>query len=704
MGSLTNPGRTRILTRIAIGVCLTTGFAIGVVRWQAQSIAQEAMATTPKALEVASPSGKDATIARVVSQLMPRDHISAERLNDKHGQRALELFVKSLDPLKLYFYQSDIDEFNQRELEVDDMIRSGNLSLAYDVFRRFTTRVDERVAVALRLLDGSFDFERDEEIVIEPDAASYPRDKADADDRWRRQVKFALLDLKDNDTEGAEAIDRLRRRYSRYSRRWRDTSTDDLLEMYLTAMTMSYDPHSTYMSAETLTDFTISMRLQLDGIGAALREKDGSTVVSSVIAGGAAAKHGKLKPDDVIVSVGQGSDGEMVDIVEMRLRDVVKQIRGRAGTVVRLGVKPGGSGPVEEYEIVRASIELEESAARGQVIDHVLPGRDQPSKIGYISLPSFYLDMEAARRNDVDYRSSTRDVRRILEDFRLKGIEGVVLDLSRNGGGSLTEAISLTGLFIDRGPVVQVKNSDGTVEQHSDNQGGAVWTGPLVVMTSKFSASASEIFAGAVKDYGRAIVVGDPTTHGKGTVQTLMDLSEQLFGNRRENYGALKVTLQQFYLPDGESTQLEGVAADVVLPSMSSKMPVAEGDLDYALAHDSVKPARHMMYRMVPPTLVRQLQMSSATRVENDEEFVELLRRINLYVDQKEQDTVSLEETAFMERRAALDAQKEEEDEALETEVSDEEVFRDSFYNREVLNIATEYIQGLKQQNLAQAR
>lgn len=300
---------------------------------------------------------------------------------------------------------------------------------------------------------------------------------------------------------------------------------------------MGYDPHSTYMSPSTLDDFTIQMRLNLEGIGAALREKDGSTVVTSVIPGGAADKDGKLKPDDVIISVGEGEDGEMVDIVEMPLKDVVGLIRGNAGTLVRLGVKPGGKGAAEELKIVRARVELEESAARGEVIDHELPGGEGTKKIGYIKLPSFYLDMQAAKLQQRDFRSSTRDVRRILEDFKRQGVEGVVLDLSRNGGGSLTEAINLTGLFIDQGPVVQVKNSDGSVQQYKDEDSGTTWDGPLVVMASKFSASASEIFAGAIKDYGRGIVVGDPATHGKGTVQTLMDLGQQLFRNNRQNLG-----------------------------------------------------------------------------------------------------------------------------------------------------------------------
>ena len=651
----------------------------------------------------AAPTARDSLVSKLIAQLMPRNHISGNELNDKISQRALDLFIESLDPLKLYFYQSDIDEFAAKSDQLDEMVRAGDLSFAYTIFDRFTQRVDERVAVAMELLDGEFNFDRDESIITDADATQYARTPAEARDRWRRQIKYALLDLKDEEKVGKEAKDQLRRRYNRYSRRWKQTDNDDILEIFLTAVTSAYDPHSTYMSPQTLDDFQIQMRLNLEGIGAALREKDGNTVVSSVIPGGAAAKQGTLKPDDVIVSVGQGESGEMVDIVEMPLKDVVDLIRGSAGSVVRLGVKSGGVGNVEILKIVRARVELEESAARGRVIEVDSPASAAPAKIGYINLPSFYLDMESARQNKKDYRSSTRDVRRILEEFKSKGVDGVVLDLSRNGGGSLTEAISLTGLFIDSGPVVQVKNSDGSVQQYADDESGTAWDGPLVVLTSKLSASASEILAGAIRDYDRGIVVGDPATHGKGTVQTLMDLGQTLFRNNRQNYGALKVTLQQFYLPDGESTQRAGVPADVVLPSITSKMDISESDLKYALEHDQVSPAKHDSYRMAPADLIGSLRESSADRIEANEEFVDLLRRIELYVRQKENASVSLDEDEFMKRRAELNAQKEEEEEQLEAQLGTQETYEDTFYNREVLNIAREYIEGLRKQNLAQA-
>lgn len=684
---------TRLLS-LALVACL-----LGQAPALAQDVATDA--GNDQAFSLGEPPARDGRVARLIAALMPRNHISAKRLDDTISERALRLYIKSLDPLKLYFLQSDIEEFEKAKLEIDNMVQNGDLGLAYQIFTRFIQRVDERVAVAMELLDGEFDFEKDESIITDPDETKYAETAEESRDRWRRQIKYAILDLKDDEAE--DYIEQLRRRYSRYAKRWKQTDNDDLLEMFLTSVTTAYDPHSTYMSPGTLDDFQIQMSLNLDGIGAQLREKDGNTVVSRVIPGGAAAKHGKLKTDDIIVTVGQGEEGDMVDIVEMPLNDVVDLIRGKAGSLVRLGVKPGGVGNVEEYKITRARIELEESAARGEIIEHHLPDAEETLKIGYINLPSFYLDMDAARQEKADFRSSTRDVRRILIDFQEKGVDGLVLDLSKNGGGSLTEAINLTGLFIDRGPVVQVKNSDGSIQQYADEESGTTWDKPLVVMTSKFSASASEIFAGAIKDYGRGIVVGDPATHGKGTVQTLMDLGQQLFAHNRANYGALKVTLQQFYLPDGQSTQRKGVAADVVLPSITAKMDVAEGDLQYALEHDVVKGAKHSVYNMVPVDLLDQIRMRSEKRVTADEEFADLLRRISSYVAQKEENSVSLKESAFVARRKELESQNKDEEEELVEQMNDGVVYRDGFYNREVMNIVHDYIDGLRDKKLDNA-
>ena len=668
-------------------------------------VATSAWKNNVGAKELEGPSPAVRRIALLVANLMPSRHLSGDRLNDEYSARAFGIFLKTLDPMKLYFLQSDIDEFSTSKTQIDDMVRQGDVSLSYTIFRRFLKRVDERLANVDQILTEEFDFTTDEVIVTEPDATVYSKDAAEAKERWRRQIKYSLLVLEEDGKTREEALKQLYTRYHSNARRWHQTTDDRLLELFLTSVTSSYDPHTTYMAPSTLENFNIAMRLNLEGIGAVLQDKDGVTTISKVVPGGAAAKEGTLKADDAIVSVGQGEEGDMVDVIEMPLDEVVKLIRGNAGTTVRLGVKKGGVGETEILRIVRSKVELEDSAARGEIVLAEPKADGTPRKIGYIDLPSFYMDMEGARTNRPDFRSSTRDVARILADFRAQKVDAVVLDLSSNGGGSLTEAIDLTGLFVDKGPVVQIKDSNGNVAVYEDEESGVAWDGPLVVMTSKLSASASEILAGAIKDYGRGLIVGDPVTHGKGTVQTLMDLDREMFrGAAAQPLGALKVTLQQFYLPDGLSTQRGGVEADVILPSITTHMDIGEADLDYALPTDRVPPAAHKSYRMVPANVLGLVRARSNERIKNNSEFVDLMKRIEGYRERKEETTLPLNKEKFVEYRKQLDAQQEEIDEL----VSDEEkkegaVFIDNFYNKEVIAITSDYADALVGQNLAKA-
>ena len=381
-----------------------------------------------------------------------------------------------------------------------------------------------------------------------------------------------------------EAIKKLTKRYESIRKSWQQTDNDELLERYLSAMTTSFDPHSSYMAPSTLDNFNIQMRLELDGIGASLRAVDGYTVVQNIIPGGAADKNGGLKPEDKIVGVGEGASGPIEDIVDLKLNDVVKKIRGKRGTMVRLQVDPADNSGRKIVSITRDRIELKDSEARSEIIERGKKADGTPYHVGVIQLPSFYMDMDGARLNLPDYKSTTRDVRRLLEEFKAKNVDEVVVDLRWNGGGSLTEAVNMTGLFIGNGPVVQVKGSDGRAQPYKPPADeGFVWQGPLVVIINKFSASASEIFAGAIQDYGRGIVIGDHSTHGKGTVQQLFDLGNALFRIRDvPNMGALKLTIQQFYRPGGDSTQNRGVVSDVELPSLTTQLDVGEKDLDYA--------------------------------------------------------------------------------------------------------------------------
>ena len=647
---------------------------------------------------------RDRQVATLVRQLLDQRHLSRRNLDDEISQRAFESFVKQLDPMKVYFYQSDFDEFSKSAKILDDQVMRGDLSFAYTVFNRFLKRLDERVALIPKLLEAEHDFTKDEDLVRDPDVAVYPKNPVEATDRWRKRIKYDLLLLKDEEVEGDEATDRLTRRYRSFAKRMKQYKPDDLLEMYLSAVTTSYDPHTTYMSPTTLENFNIQMKLNLEGIGAALSLQDGYTVVSRVIPGGAADKQGDLKPEDRITSVGQGGDetGEVVDVVDMRLNDVVQLIRGKKGTIVRLGVVTS-DGESKTVKIVRDRIELKDSEARGEVISSdefsdTRKANGAPYRIGVIKLPSFYMDMEGARRNRGDFKSTTRDVRKILSEFKREGIDAIVLDLRFNGGGSLTEAINLTGLFIDRGPVVQVKDPLNNVMKYDDTEPGTVWDGPLTVVTNKFSASASEILAGAIQDYKRGIVVGDRTTHGKGTVQSLVNISEELSGGRIRlpylpNFGALKVTMQQFYRPNGDSTQRRGVVADIALPSTTNEMDIGEADLDYAVKFDTVPMAEHLIYDQVRGDILNRLRANVKQRISDSEDFGKEIERIERYKEQKARDYVSLNEEEFFARRKELSAEKEDKEKFEEIEDNDEEVMDlEDFYDREIMNITMDYI------------
>jgi carboxyl-terminal processing protease len=448
------------------------------------------------------------------------------------------------------------------------------------------------------------------------------------------------------------------------------------------------------MSADTLMNFEIQMRLNLEGIGAALEAPEGETVVKKIIPGGAAAKDGRLKSDDRIVGVGQGGEGPIEDVSEMKLNEVVKRIRGHQGTTVRLKVIPKGETEAKVYNIIRQQIELTDSEARSVILEAGKKADGSPYKVGVINLPSFYMDMSGAKSGRDDFKSTTRDVARLLKDFNAQKVDAVVIDLRHNGGGSLTESINLTGLFIDTGPVVQVKDIDGTKQQYEDTDRGLAWTGPLVVLTSKFSASASEIFAGAIQDYKRGLIVGDTSTHGKGTVQSLLDLGQKLFRGlpNAPQLGALKITIQQFYRPDGDSTQSRGVLADVPLPSISSQLDVGESSLDYALKFDHVDALKHPRYNLVDNRLIEQLKNTSAARRKDSKDFQKVTRDIARFNEQKEKKRISLNKEKFLADKAELSAEKQEEKELEEQNDPNRPVVKRDYYFNEVLAITADYV------------
>ncbi len=642
------------------------------------------------------PDPSDRLVSRSVAKLLNGEHLSGRKLDDEHSRRAIKTYLKSLDPWKVYFYQSDVDSFMKQQDELDDMVVKGDLTFGYRVYQVFLQRIDERVKIVDEMLAIEHDFTVDEEMISDRELAQYPRTAADARDLWRKRIKYDLLVLKADDMDGEEAKEKLTRRYHFFSKRMHQTDSEELLEMFLTAVTTSFDPHTTYMSRTTLENFEIMMRLQLEGIGASLQSVDGYTVVKKIIPGGAADKDGQLKVEDKIVGVGQvseaGENQEIVDTVDMKLSYVVKMIRGDKETVVRLEVTSVDNPERKIIAITRAKIELKDSEAQSKVFDFGRRPDGKPYQIGVIELSSFYMDMEGARRGNPNYKSTTRDVRRILKDFNAKEVDTLVLDLRRNGGGSLTEAINLTGLFIDEGPVVQVKNSRGRVRAYHDLDEGLVWSGPMVVLISKFSASASEILAGAIQDYGRGIIVGDHATHGKGTVQSLMDVGERLIPYNPPPLGALKITMQQFYRPNGDSTQNRGVLADVELPSLTTHLDVGEADLDYPVAFDKVDAASFGRFDHVNQALVDRIKDSSDKRVAQSEDFQKVTKNVVRYKQQKAKKYITLNEEKFLAERAELNADKEEEKTLEKLADPHESIIKRNFYLDEAMAIAVDYL------------
>ncbi len=643
--------------------------------------------------DIGEPSTKNRQIALMVRGIVSSQHLTRHELDDEISERAFNTFIDRLDPMKLYFLQEDIDAFQTEKTGIDDMLKSGDLQFAHDVFLKYMSRMEESIAVVHGLIDAEHDYGVEEYISTDWDNLAFAKSREDLTDRWRKRIKYNFLVLKGDKTEGEAARERLHRRYNSQLKQMQQTQSDELLEIFLTAVTTSYDPHTTYMSPTTSENFEIQMRLNLDGIGAQLTLEDGYTKITRIIPGGAADKQGELKPGDRIVSVGQDEEGELQDVIDMKLNNVVALIRGKPGTTVRLGIIPEKSQETKILAIKRAKIELTDSEARGEIIEHTLPGSKKTLRIGVINLPSFYMDMDAARKGVKDYRSTTRDCRRIIEEFNDEGIDGMIMDLSTNGGGSLTEAIDLTGLFIDLGTVVQVKDPSGRVQQYDDRTKGTSYDGPLVVLCSKFSASASEIFAGAIVDHGRGIVVGDSTTHGKGTVQNFLELGARFFNiNNPPNLGALKITMQQFYRPGGDSTQQRGVYSDIILPSITDHMKVSESDLDYPVPFDKVEDEVDEKLGLRDADLIGKLKAASAKRVEASKDFQKLLGQIEEYKKQQEEKRVSLEEKVFFAKKEENSAQ-EEAQENLEKRVNGEaDVFPDTFYNKEVLTITVEYI------------
>lgn len=651
------------------------------------------------AQQLSSADPPDQDTARLLVKMIPQYHLSRSPIDDTISSKLLDAYLKSLDPAKLYFLQEDIDFFNRSRTQLDDQLRDGNVQFGYEVFERYKERINHQTEVAFKLIEQDFDFTKDESIETDSKKVTWAKTQEELDERWRKRIKYDLLQFKLDGEDMVKGRERLHKRYRNNQLLIGQYDTLDQLEMYLTALTTTLDPHSQYMSPNTWEDFEIQMKLSLDGIGAALRSDDGYTIVASIVPGGAAAEDGQLHVNDKLLAVGQ-EEGELVDIYEMKLSEVVRMIRGNRGTKVRLQVKPADGGENKLITLTRRKIELKESEVKGEIIN----GQDRvgrAGRIGVISVPSFYRDFAGAQDGTEGFKSAAVDVAKVLEDFRKQGgVDVVVMDLRNNGGGSLTEAIEMSGHFIDRGPVVQVKDPTGYVRALDDEEPGALYTGPLVVVCNRLAASASEIFAGVIQDYKRGIIVGDTTTHGKGTVQNLLDVSPRspfrLIAS--PDRGKLKLTIQQFYRVNGDSTQNRGVRSDVVLPSLIDHWDLGESFLDNALPFDQIRPARYSANSGVTPKIVADLQHNSEARVAKNEDFMKTEQTIKRFLERKAKTVVSLNEEQRRKEREADEAASKEDKKTEEPETPDPNapIFPKDYYNDEIVNVAIDYVAALK--------
>lgn len=587
------------------------------------------------------PTQGQAKTTVVINKVLERYHYRKVSLDDAFARVVLDNYLEALDPNRTFFLARDVDRFQNGARRLDDSLRRGELDAAFDVFRVYRMRVDERVAYALRLLDQRFDFSRTESYEFDRSKAPWPKDDTEMNEIWRQRVKNDFLSLRIAGKSDAEIRERLRQRYDGLARRIQQFTGDDVFQAFMNAFTESLEPHTSYMSPSTSENFDISMKLSLEGIGAVLRSDNEFTVIQRTIPGGPARESGQVYSGDRILGVGQGLDGRIEDVVGWRLQDVVDKIRGPKGSVVRLQLLPksaGSNGPPREVALVRNEIKLEDQAAKSFVIDRMpnAPG----VKIGVIELPAFYRDFEAESQGNKDFRSTTRDVSRLIADLVGQGVDGIVIDLRGNGGGSLAEATSLTGLFIDTGPVVQVKDAFGKVEVERDPEPGVAYSGPLAVLVDRDSASASEIFAGAIQDYGRGLVIGEPT-FGKGTVQTLVDLNRYVPGDSND-LGRLRLTMAEFFRVSGGSTQLKGVEPDVPFPSEGDIGKHGERALENPLPWARIDAAN---YRRAGSTNPGALIRQSSARIAKDPGFHMLEKRNQVMREVESQTQVSLRES-----------------------------------------------------------
>ena len=624
--------------------------------------------------------------ARLIVRILEAFHYKPIELNDSLSSVIFDEYIKGLDNNKSYFLASDIADFEKFRYELDDLVKAGDLQPAYDIYNRFYERFSDRMQyVQDTLVMRSFNFNINETYDSDRSDNEWAQDREELNDIWRKIVKNQALSLKLTGKTDEELSEVVTKRYERFSKSFSQNNPQDIFELFMNTLTSTFDPHTNYFSPVTSDKFKQSMSLSLEGIGARLQTENDFTKVVQVIPGGPADKSKVLQQGDRIIGVAQGEDGEMVDVIGWRIDDVVSLIKGPKGTTVRLELLPaetGVNGPSRTLVLVREKIKLEDQRAKKEIVPFVKDGKK--FEMGVISIPTFYMDFEAYQNGDPDYTSTTRDVKRLIQELQDENVDGLLVDLRNNGGGSLAEAIDLTGLFIDEGPVVQIRNKSNKIEVGADEDTEFLYSGPLTVLINRFSASASEIFAGAIQDYGRGLIVGEQT-FGKGTVQSMVDLAKYLPESDRDEVGQLKLTLQKFYRITGSSTQHEGVSPDIELPSAFTADQFGESSNPSALPWDQIKSTTYRPATNVNQELISRIKQEHKNRMKTDPNLLSLIEETDKLRNNLRESIISLN---YNERKKEMEKNSVAGDTSvdMETPADEQEVVTDKVL-KEGLNI-----------------
>ncbi len=589
------------------------------------------------------PTTSQEKVEQLVANILTKYHYRKVRLNDSLSSVIWDNYLKEVDNNKIYLLASDIASFEKYRTQLDDALINGDLTPAYDIYNVYHKRFEERSGFVKETLKTPFNFTSDETFNTDREKAAWPKSVEEQNDIWRKILKNEALELKLAGQKDSTIMSTMTSRYKNRDKAISRIKSEDVFQMYMNSFSEALDPHTNYLSPKASDRFTQEMSQSLEGIGALLQEDGEFIKISSVVPGGPAFKSKQFNPNDKIVGVGQG-DGPMVSIIGYQVDDAVKLIKGPKGTVVRLQVRSATALPNEapkEIRLVREKIKLEDQRAKKEIIE--ITDNGKPYKIGVITIPIFYRDFEGARKKEADFSSTTSDVKKFVDSLKTAKVDGIVIDLRNNGGGSLTEAINLTGLFIQKGPVVQVRESSGETEVYTDPDPSVTYEGPMAVLVNRFSASASEIFAAAIQDYKRGIIVGGQT-YGKGTVQTLIDLNQWL-PKEPEKVGQVKMTIQKFYRINGSSTQHKGVTPDIELPSNFSAKEFGESSQPSALPWDQIATTRYDVTRAVDDKVLSRIRDKFEQRLKSDPDLKQLAQKLADDKKARENTIVSLQET-----------------------------------------------------------